>query len=166
MKDKITIKAPEGYKAVYSEDGSEVTFVEVEKVKERFMAGPNCIGNYIRFDGRIGKEDAVTRHQYDFGNCFETEQDAQYMADYHRASNMIYHACKLVNRDFEFVAGKFSWYPVWNTEDEKWVHTCCKNYTLSSAYVATRDECEEVIALLNSWGIKGVKVYGGDKLHR
>lgn len=90
-----------------------------------------------------------------FGNVHPSKKHAEKAAKLQRRSNQIIRACLLVDPDFEpdwedegqykYFASKY--HGVW-VYDEAYLRDC------SSAYVSSKEKCDEVIKLLKKWGVE------------
>lgn len=154
--EKINIEVPEGYKAVWSDDGLTVTFEKVEDKVERWKPSYGDWYFFAYEKGFIHKatwsNHVLDNERYAQGNCFKCEKYTDHMSKDQYIRNMIFHACKMVEPDYEFRHGHNNFYP--EAGRVNWEVGVTGDYQhRSPAFVSSSKNARKVMALLESWGV-------------
>ena len=101
--------------------------------------------------------DAVDKRRLRFGNCYYASFMAEQAADHIRRSSCIIRACLLIDPCFRpdwtnGIESKYS--PVFSSYTNRWIIEEAWTNVVGTACVSTEAKAEQVIVLLNKWGIR------------
>lgn len=145
------------FKQVTNDDGS-VCYVPVESDEKVERWKPSSKGGYffVTEDGMIcpspWNDDIVDNARWEHGNYFRASTDAQHMSKDQYIRNMIFHACKMVEPDYEFRVGRNNFYPEAGRVDLE-VGVTGDYQHRSPAFVSSSKNARKIMALLKSWGV-------------